>query len=123
MHKTKTSRRRAVSFRNTKRKKPFSLEGMKAIKLKTKKGITAFESHRILEDEKLIVKAILESFKDNDPDAVIEILDAHLRTVNKSDFAEKTGISRSTLYDMLHGKKNPTLRVFIQCIHEIISRK
>ena len=123
MHKTKTSRRRVGSFRNIKRKKPFSVENMKAIKLKTKKGIIPFKSSNVLGNEKLIVQAILESFKDNDPDAVIEIIDAHLRTINKSDFAEKTGISRSTLYDMLHGKKNPTLRVFIQCIHEIVSMK
>jgi DNA-binding phage protein len=107
---------------SSKKRRAFSVKNMQAIKLKTKSGIVPFKSNDVLRNEKLIVQAILESFKDNDPDAVIEILDAHLRTVNKSDFAEKTGISRSTLYDMLHGKKNPTLRVFIQCIHEIISR-
>lgn len=123
MHKTKTSRRRASSLKNTKRKVEFSIQKVKPIKLKTTQGISPFESSKVLSDEKLIVQAILESFKDNDPDAVIEILDAYLKTVNRSDFAKKTGIARSTLYDMLHGRKNPTLRVFTQCIHEIISAK
>jgi hypothetical protein len=55
-------------------KKPFSIEKMKPIKLKTKKGISPFKPDEILKNDKLIIQGILESIKDNDPDAVIEIL-------------------------------------------------
>jgi len=93
------------------------LEGIKLRKLKSKKGIATFDPDKILADKDKIAKAVFQSFMDNDPDAVIEILDAHLRTVNKSQFAKSAGISRSTLYDALDGKKNPTIRVLAQCIH------
>lgn len=94
---------------------------MKPVKLKTKKGVTPFDPDEILSDKTRVAKAIFESFLDNDPDAVLEIIDAYVRTVNKTEFADKAGIARSTLYDMLEGRKNPTLRVLTQCIHEAFS--
>lgn len=38
-------------------------------------------------DEKLIAKAIWECLKVNDPDGVIEILEAHISAKNKSQLA------------------------------------
>ena len=76
---------------------------------------------KILKDRKHFISAVLECFEDNDPDALIEILDGYIAAYNKSDFAKEANISRSTLYDMLHGRKNPTLRVFTQCIHQLVS--
>jgi len=95
---------------------------MKPIELKTKKGISKMDSLAILKNETFIVKALLESFKDNDPDAVIEIISGYVTACNKSEFAQKDNISRSTLYEMLHGNQNPTLRVLTSCIHEMLSK-
>lgn len=76
---------------------------------------------KIMLDKTFLIAALLQCFKDNDVDAFIEILDGYITALNKSKFAQKADISRSTLYVMLHGKKNPTLRVLTQCIHELIS--
>ena len=94
---------------------------MQPIKLKTKKGISKIDPYKILKDKKLLISALLQCFEDNDPEALIDILDGYITICNKSEFAENANISRSTLYDMLHGRKNPTLRVFTQCVHELVS--
>ncbi len=94
---------------------------MKPTTLKSKKGLTPFDPDKILADKNKVAVAILQSFMENDPDAIIEILDGHIQAVNKAKFSKNAGISRSTLYDMLEGRKNPTLRVLTQCIHEIFS--
>lgn len=94
---------------------------MKPINLKNKKGISRMDPSKIIIDEKFFVFALLQCFKDNDPEAFIEILEGYIIACNKSEFAKKADISRSILYDMLHGKKNPTLRVLTQCVHELVS--
>ena len=94
---------------------------MKPIELKNKKGISKMNPLKMMVNKKFIVTALLECFKDNDPEAFIEILDGYIMACNKSIFAKNADISRSTLYDMLHGQKNPTLRVLTQCIHELLS--
>lgn len=122
MGRRKTSKNAGISLRNTRRKKrKFNMRSMKPIKLKKKqKGIKDFNVDKILNNKDLIVKAIFESFMQNDPDAILEIINAYTSKVNKSEFAENSGIARSTLYDMLEGRKNPTLRILTQCIHEIL---
>lgn len=94
---------------------------MKSLKLKSKKGISKIDPSKLILDENFLVSSMLQCFKDNDPEALIEILDGYIIACNKSEFAKKADISRSTLYEMLHGKKNPTLRVLTQCIHELVS--
>ncbi|MEI6242797.1 MAG: hypothetical protein WCP39_05265 [Chlamydiota bacterium] len=79
---------------------------MQPIKLKTKKGISKLDPSEILLDKKFLISALLECFQDNDIDAFIEILDGYIATRNKSDLALKANISRNTLYDMLHRRKN-----------------
>jgi len=121
MVRRKTSRSAAISLRNTRRKKrKFNVKSMTPIKLKTKKGIAHFDPDKILSNKDLIIQAIFEGFMQNDPDAILEIINAYTSKVNKSEFSENSGIARSTLYDMLEGRKNPTLRVLTQCIHEIL---
>jgi len=94
---------------------------MKPIELKHKKGISKMDPSKLIIDENFLILSLLQCFKDNDPEALIEILDGYILACNKSEFAKKAEISRSTLYEMLHGKKNPTLRVLTQCIHELVS--
>ncbi len=118
MGKIKISRRRKILSKNIKTKRR---RKMKPIELKSKKGISKMDPFKILQDKKLFILALLECFEDNDPEALIEILDGYIAAYNKTQFAQKANISRSTLYDMLHGKKNPTLRVLTQCVHELVS--
>ncbi|NGX45772.1 MAG: hypothetical protein K940chlam2_00952 [Chlamydiae bacterium] len=120
MVKAKTSRRRVESSKTRKKSKTFSLEDIQPISLKSRKGLKELSAAKELQDEELIVRALLECLKENDSDGVIDVLNAHLLGVNKSEFAQEAGISRSTLYDILHGRKNPTLRVLVSCISEVL---
>ena len=119
MAKAKILKRRRRLSKNIKKKnKEIS---MTSIKLKNKKGISKINPLKMIVDENFLISALIQCFKDNDPEALIEILDGYIVACNKSEFAKKADISRSTLYDMLHGKKNPTLRVLTQCVHELVS--
>jgi len=92
----------------------------KPIELKSKKGISKMDPLKMMRDEKFLISALIQCFKDNDQDALIEILDGYIIACNKSKFA-KNDIPRRTLSDMLKGEKNPTLRVLTKCIHSLIS--
>ena len=78
---------------------------MKPIELISKKGISKMDPFKILQDKKHFIVALLECFEENDHEALIEILDGYIAVYNKTEFAQKVNISRSTLYDMLNGKK------------------
>lgn len=56
---------------------------MKPIELKSKKVISKMDPFKILQDKKHFILAILECFEDNDPEALIEILDGYRRAYNK----------------------------------------
>lgn len=64
-----------------------------------------------LKDVNEVIDTLLECLKNGDTDAFRDVLIAHLITVNKVKFAEKSGIGRRTLYDILDPKKefNPEL--------------
>ena len=67
-------------------------------------------------DEQLIAKAIWECLKENDPDGVIEILEAHLKVKNKSQLAKEHDLPRTTLYHAFKSK-NPTLHTLAKLVH------
>ena len=71
-------------------------------------------------DNNHVVDAILDIFKNNNLPPIMSVIGTYLESTNKSAFSKKVGISRATLYDMLNGKKNPTLRIFVNCVHEIL---
>ena len=64
-----------------------------------------------LKDPKLVSEALLECIKTGDLEAFREVLIAFVLSTNKSDLAQKAGIARRTLYDLLDTKKkfNPEL--------------
>lgn len=93
---------------------------MPIVSVRKDRDIAPFITGERLRDKDLIVRALLECFEQNDPDGVIEILDAHFSAINKSEFSEKSHISRRTLYDILHGSRNPTLKVLTKCIQECL---
>jgi probable addiction module antidote protein len=106
MAKTKISVRRKKSIKsgsmNKFRKQPREYDPMKD-----------------LLDEELIAKAIWECLKDNDPNGVIEILEAHISAKNKSQLAKEYDISRTTLYHAFKSK-NPTLHTLAKLVHAAV---
>lgn len=85
---------------------------------KLKKQPRQYHPRKDLLDEKLIAQAIWECLKDNDPDGVIEILEAHLRAKNKSKLAKKYDLPRTTLYHAVKSR-NPTLHTLAKLVHAV----
>ena len=83
---------------------------------KFKKRPREYNPTKDLLDEKLIAKAIWECLKENDPDGVIEILEAHNSAKNKSQLAKEHDLPRTTIYHALKSK-NPTLHTLAKLIH------
>jgi len=59
-------------------------------------NVKPFHPTKELTNESFIAKAIWQSLKDNDPEAVVEILEAHLIAVNKLKFSKEANIPRAS---------------------------
>ena len=99
----------------TKRKK-FTRTGSMT---KFKKRPQPYNPMKDLLDEELIARAIWECLKENDPDGVIEILEAHIGAKNKSQLAKEHDLPRTTLYHAFKSK-NPTLHTLAKLVHATI---
>lgn len=88
-----------------------------------KKYLTVYTpfSSKELKDPKIVVETLLDCIREGDTDSFREVLVAHLITVNKTDFAKKSGLGRRTLYALTDFKKefNPefsTISAILQSI-------
>lgn len=95
------------------RRKKFTKNGSMT---RFKKQPREYNPTRDLLNEKLIAKAIWECLKENDPDGVIEILEAHFSAKNKSQLAREHDLPRTTIYHAFKSK-NPTLHTLAKLIH------
>jgi probable addiction module antidote protein len=86
---------------------------------KLKKTPREYDPLKDLLDEQLIATAVWECLKDNDPDGVIEILEAHLRAKNKSKLAREHDLPRTTFYHAFKSK-NPTLQTLAKLVHATV---
>lgn len=86
---------------------------------KLKKQPREYNPTKELLNEKLIATAVWECLKDNDPDGVIEILEAHLRAKNKSKLAREHLLPRTTYYHAFKSK-NPTLHTLAKLVHATV---
>lgn len=64
-----------------------------------------------LKDKKIVIEILFDCIKTEDLKTFREVLVAHLITVNKMELANRAGIGRRTLYDLIDPKKkfNPGL--------------
>ena len=67
-------------------------------------------------DETFIAQAIWECLKNNDPEGVVEMIEAHLEAVNKVKAAEHAELSRATMYNAFRGK-NPTVKTLAKLVN------
>lgn len=95
-----TSHKRKRSLGNTHKVKP-----KKEIKLKKDAQILDYSPTQELLDETFIAKAIWECLKNNDPEGVMEVIEAHLEAVNKVKASENVELPRATMYNAFKGKK------------------
>ena len=87
--------------------------------IKLKKKAREYDPMKDLLDETLIATAVWECLKDNDPNGVIEILEAHLRAKNKSQLARENDLPRTTFYHAFKSK-NPSLHTLAKLVHATI---
>ena len=88
------------------------------LKLRPGVKLKSYSPTKQLADEEFISKVIWECLKNNDPDGVIEILEAHFEAVNKLKFSRESTIPRATIYH-LFSSKNPTLKTLAKVIHAV----
>jgi probable addiction module antidote protein len=87
--------------------------------VKFRKQPREYDPIQDLLDEELISKAVWECLKENDPEGVIEILEAHISAKNKTQFAKEHDIPRTTLYHAFKSK-NPTLCTLAKLVHATV---
>jgi probable addiction module antidote protein len=102
-------------IKTSKKQRKSTMTGQIKLKKKPKK----FDSMKYLLDENLIAKAIWECLRDNDPEGVIEVLEAHLDARNKSKLSRDHEIPRTTFYHAIKSK-NPTLATLAKIVHATI---
>jgi DNA-binding phage protein len=88
----------------------------KALKLKKNANVKKYSPTKRLLDEEFIAQAIWECLKNNDPEGVMEIVEAHIEAINKVELSEVSEVPRSTLYHSLKSK-NPTIKTLAKLIN------
>src|SRR3990167_4500812 len=103
MAKTKTSAKRAISSRKRKRAKSKEFR------------VSKVDPLSFLLNEENVGFAILECFRNNDPEGVMEVIGIYLNALNKAKLLEEGELAKSTLYHSLRGK-NPTIKTLAKII-------
>ena len=111
MVKIMISNKRGGSLRATRNK-----EVKQKFKIKKGAPITEHNAVERLLDENYIAMAVWECLKNNDPEGVVEVIEAHLEVANKVKVAHEAGLSRATMYHAFKGK-NPTLRTVAKLVN------
>lgn len=95
-------------------------------KKRRKSGMKFLKAHepftsKELKDSKLVIDTLLECIRNGDTESFRQVLTAHLMTMNKSKLAQKTGLGRRTLYDLMDPKRefNPELSTISAIIHSL----
>lgn len=95
-------------------------------KKRKKSGTKSLKAHepftsKKLKDSRLVVETLLDCIRTGDIASFREVLTAHLMTVNKTKVAQKSGIGRRTLYDLMDPKRefNPELSTISAIIQSL----
>jgi len=113
MAKTKTSKKRAK----------FSLDDLEITKLA--KGVKAkpHDPRKNLSDLDFIQSALLDCIRDVDTKAFKAIIQSYYEATNTSKALQKAHVSRSTYYEAIGAKGNPSLETIIKLMSPIFSHK
>ncbi len=95
-------------------------------KKQKKSGTKSLRAHepftsKELKSSKLVVDTLLDCIRNGDLESFREVLTAHLMTLNKSKIAQKAGIGRRTIYDLMDPKRefNPEFSTISAIIHSL----
>lgn len=84
-------------------------------KLKNKEGIRIHHPEKTLMDEKLVSEGILQCLKENDTEALMEIIEGYLSVLNRSKFSRESKVPRRTLYNTFKNG-NPTIKTLAKIV-------
>lgn len=87
----------------------------KKLKLKSWDGIRIHHPEKTLMNEKLVSEGILECLKENDTEALMEIIEGYLSVLNRAKFSRESKVPRRTLYHALR-KRNPTIKTLAKIV-------
>lgn len=73
-----------------------------------------FNPSEVFNDKQMVAMALAEAILDGDKEAFQDILEGFLATKNKAEIAEKTGLSRSSVYNAIKG--NPSIGTIMEII-------
>ena len=85
-------------------------------RLRRDTGLIAYSPTQELLNEKFIAEAVWDCLKNNDPEGVVEVIQAHLDAVNKVKAAQKLHLPRSSMYNAFK-RKNPTVRTLAKMVN------
>lgn len=112
-------RKSLVNIAKKSKKKPIRATAKKMekrLKLKKNVELIPYSPTEELLDESFIANAVWECLKNNDPEGVVEVIQAHLSVVNKSRAAHKMNLPRSSMYNAIKGK-NPTVKTLAKLVN------
>ena len=112
MGKAKTSRRQKTSSKKIQIKP-------KALRIKRSANVDLYDPTEALLNEEKIGRAIWECLKEGDSEGVIEVIQVHLKAVNKTRLAKEVHLSKTTMYHALRSK-NPTIKTLAKLIHACV---
>ena len=87
----------------------------KELKLKSLEGVKIHHPEKSLMNEKLVSEGILQCLKENDTEALIEIIEGYLSVLNRSKFSRESKVPRRTIYHTLKNR-NPTIKTLAKIV-------
>lgn len=78
-------------------------------KLRPETSARDFDPTEELRDPEFIKRAVLGAIADGDEEAVVAILRAHLRVLNRSRMAVRMRMSRQNIHRIIAGSRRPSL--------------
>src|SRR5262249_6342955 len=109
-----------MTKKETSRKQLFCLESMPILKSKKSKSSSTHRPQAFFRSHRKVAEALLQSLEDNDAGAFLEILDAYLQ-VNRTQVAQETLLSRTTIQKALSKTGNPTIRTLAKIVHQAVA--
>lgn len=85
------------------------------LRLKNRDGIRVHHPEKTFMNEKLVSEGILECLKENDTEALMEIIEGYLSVLNRAKFSRESKVPRRTLYHALR-KRNPTIKTLAKIV-------
>jgi DNA-binding phage protein len=110
---------RKMTKKKISKKREFYLKDIPTVEIKNQKGLTAESPSKILSDQDMVGRVLLQCLIEGDPESFLEILDSFLR-VNRKQTAKESGLARSTVIQVFSKKGNPTLKTIAKIVQSSV---